>query len=65
MISLKVGLFRGSLSQHLRMSRAKGSGVFLGIWGLRSLYNTASDTFAPVIFLYGGYLEAISQRMIE
>lgn len=33
-ISLKLGLLSGSLSQHLLVSLAKGSGVFLGIDGL-------------------------------
>lgn len=40
-ISLNVGLFKGSLSQHFFINLAKGSGVFFGICGLNSLYSTA------------------------
>lgn len=64
-IYLKLGLRSGLLSQHFFINFANGSGVFFGIGGLKSLFSTPSDTLTPFIFLYGGYLEAISQRIIE
>ena len=48
-ISLNDGLFSGSLSQHRLVNLANTSGVFLGIVGLKSLFNTSKDTYNPVI----------------
>ncbi len=46
-ISLKLGLFDGSLSQHFFMSLVKHSGVFFGILGLKSLFKTYIETWSP------------------
>lgn len=47
-IYLKLGLFEGSRSQHLFMSFANTSGVFLGIVGRMSLFRTSIETCRPV-----------------
>ncbi len=47
MIYLKLGLLFGSRSQHLFISLAKDSGVFLGMVGLRSLFKTQIETCSP------------------
>ena len=65
MISLNEGRLFGSLSQHFLINFDQLSGVFGGIGGLRSLLSTYSDTLVPLLFLYGGSLDAIYQRMIE
>lgn len=46
-ISLKLGLLDGSLSQHFFMSLVKHSGVFFGILGLKSLFKTSIETWSP------------------
>ena len=70
-IYLKLGLFEGSLSQHFFINLTKDSGVFFGILGLKSLFKTYIDTCRPdkskfkkKILLKGGYLDAISHRII-
>lgn len=47
MMSLKLGLLLGSLSQHLCISFVKASGVFFGMVGLMSLFSTLIDTSSP------------------
>lgn len=64
-IYTKSGRLLGSLSQHLFINLTHGSGVFFGIWGLNYLFKTSYETFVPDMFLYGGYLEAISHIIIE
>lgn len=46
-IYLKLGLFEGSLSQHFFISLMKHYGVFLGIFGLKSLFKTYIETWRP------------------
>ena len=49
MISLKLGLLMGSLSQHLRINLARLAGTLSGIVGLRSLAITSLATLLPLI----------------
>jgi hypothetical protein len=65
MISLKLGRLLGSDSQHLFISFVQASGVLAGTGGLSSRLSTSYDTLVPLMFLYGGSLEAISHRIIE
>lgn len=47
-MSLKLGRFDGSLSQHLFINRENAYGVFFGMLGLKSLFSTSIDTSSPV-----------------